>query len=297
MTNGIIKKVGFVGTGTMGAPMTRNLMKAGFEAYVYNRTQEKAQPLVEEGATLCATPAEVGKQAECVMLCVSDAPDVEEVVMGENGIASDMPEGGIIIDHSTSAFKLAEEMAAKLKERGIGILDAPISGGPEGAKAGSLSIMVGGEEEVYQQALPVLEAMGKTITHIGPPGAGQLTKAVNQIVIATSLVGIAEGIIMARKSGINPERVLQAISGGAARSFMMDKRGPLMVNEDFEKAFFALGYHAKDLRMAMQIAQNVGAKIPLSEMANQHFQDLDQESKGKLDHSAVYLWTKKENQL
>lgn len=294
---GQIKKVGFVGLGTMGIPMTLNLLKVGFEVYVYNRTASKMDTVKKEGAIACPSPAEVGEKSQVVVTCVSDAPDVQEVIMGEKGVASKMKEDGIIIDCSTSSAKLAQEMHAQLKKRGIGILDAPVSGGPEGAKEGTLSIMVGGDEEVFERAKPVLEAMGKTITYIGPAGAGQLTKAVNQIVIATSLAGIAEGIALAQKAGIDPKRVVQAISGGAARSFMMDKRAPLMLNEEFDTAYFALGYHAKDLRLAMELADEFGVNIDFSKMANEMFQAIDQSGRGHLDHSAVYLYVKEKNKM
>ncbi|MGC9329684.1 MAG: NAD(P)-dependent oxidoreductase [Candidatus Hinthialibacter sp.] len=292
-----MRKVGFVGVGTMGFPMSDNLLKSGFDVYLYNRTTEKIKPLVEKGAKACASPAEVGENCEWVFTCVSDTPDVKQVIMEKNGVAEGIKSGGIIIDCSTSSPKLAQEMHATLKERGIGILDAPVSGGPEGAMKGTLTIMAGGDEDVFQRAMPVLEAVGKTITYIGPAGAGQLTKAVNQIVIASSLVGIAEGVALAKKCGIDPEKVIQAISGGAARSFMMDVRAPLMLKEEFEKAYFALGYHAKDLRIAMELAQEVGAKIPLCKMASDQFQAIDQSGRGALDHSAVYLYTKEENKL
>jgi len=297
MTENKITKVGFVGLGTMGDPMTRNLLKAGFQTFVYNRTASKMKPLVDAGAVACASPAEVGEKSELVFTCVSDVPDVKEVVMGANGISARMAPGGIVVDCSTSSPQLAQEMRDALKPRGIGILDAPVSGGPEGAAQGTLTIMIGGDEDVFQRARPALEAVGKTLTYIGPAGAGQLTKAVNQIVIACSLAGIAEAIILARKSGIDAEKVIAAISKGAARSFMMDVRAPLMLKESFEKAFFALGYHAKDLRIAMEIAKNCAAKIPVCALANDMYQKLDQEGCGKLDHSAVYLYAKKENGL
>ena len=186
-----MKNVGFVGIGIMGVNMSRNLMKAGFNVFVYNRTASKCQVLVDEGATQCNTPADVGENCELVFTCVSDTPDVELVIMGAEGVSQKLASGGIIVDCSTSSPSLAKEMHEKLKAKGIGILDAPVSGGPEGAKQGILSIMVGGDEDIFQKALPALEAVGKTITHIGPAGSGQITKAVNQIVLAVNLMGLS----------------------------------------------------------------------------------------------------------
>ncbi|HPP00644.1 MAG: NAD(P)-dependent oxidoreductase [Candidatus Omnitrophica bacterium] len=292
-----MKRVGFVGIGTMGLHMSRNLMKAGYELSIFNRTAEKMQPLVEEGAMPCASPAEVGQQSELVFTCVSDVPDVEEVTLGERGVARGIAPGGIIVDCSTSSPALARRMAEELKPRGIGVLDAPVSGGPEGARTGELSIMVGGEEEVFLRAKPVLEAIGKTILLIGPPGSGQLTKAINQIVGALHLEAVAEGIVLAKKAGIDPEKVIQALGGGAAQSWLLKMRGPQMLRGDFTPARFALGLHAKDLRLAMEAARQYGAKLELAEKVNEIFQALDQEGLGALDHSIMYLHAKRLNQL
>lgn len=292
-----MKRVGFVGIGTMGLRMSRNLMKAGYDLAIYNRTAEKMQPLVEEGATPCATPAEVGEKSELVFTCVSDVPDVEEVTLGSQGVAKGIPSGGIIVDCSTSSPALARRMADELKPRGIGVLDAPVSGGPEGARTGDLSIMAGGEEEVFQRAKPVLEAVGKTIILIGPPGSGQLTKAINQIVGALHLEAVAEGIILAKKAGIDAEKVLQAVGGGAAQSWMMKMRGPQMLRDDFTPARFALGLHAKDMRLALEAARQYGAKLELAEQVNAIFQALDEEGLGNKDHSIMYLHAKRLNGL
>ncbi|MFB3786814.1 MAG: NAD(P)-dependent oxidoreductase [bacterium] len=292
-----MKRIGFVGIGTMGLRMSRNLMKAGYDLAIYNRTAEKMQPLVEEGATPCASPAEVGQKSEMVFTCVSDVPDVEAVILGPQGVAKGMQPGGIIADCSTSSPALARRMADELKPRGIGVLDTPVSGGPEGARTGELSIMAGGEEEVFERAKPVLEAVGKTIILIGPPGSGQMTKAINQIVGALHLEAVAEGIVLAKKAGIDAEKVLQAVGGGAAQSWLLKMRGPQMLRDDFTPARFALGLHAKDLRLAMEAARQYGAKLELTEKVNAIFQTLDQEGLGALDHSIMYLHAKRLNGL
>ncbi|MBI1390927.1 MAG: NAD-binding protein [bacterium] len=291
-----MKKIGFVGIGLMGEPMSRNLMKAGYELFIYNRTASKCDALKGEGATVCATPKEVGANCELVFTCVGDAPDVEEVILGENGVAQGMRSGGIIVDCTTSSPALAREMHAKLKEKGVGVLDAPVSGGPEGAKLGTLSIMVGGDEDVFARAKPVLEAVGKTITHIGPAGAGQITKSVNQIVLAINMMGIAEGIILAQKSGLDPAKVLEAVGGGAAGSWIMPKRGPLMIDEKFETPFFKLGHHTKDMRIATDWAKEIGANLELAQRLRQMMEPLVAEGKFNFDHSALFIAAKRANE-
>lgn len=292
-----MKNIGFVGIGIMGVHMSRNLMKAGYNLFVYNRTASKCDPLVEEGATACATPAEVGAQSDLVFCCVSDAPDVWEVIMGDQGVSQTLKKGGIIVDCSTSSAKQAKDMHAKLKEKGIGILDAPVSGGPEGAKQGTLSIMIGGDEDVFAQAKPALDSVGKTITHVGPAGAGQITKAVNQIVLAINMMGISEGIILAKKAGLDPEKVLEAVGGGAAGSWIMPKRGPLMINEDFADPKFKLGHHAKDMRLATEAAEDFGAVLEFARRMRDIMIPLaDEDGNFNLDHSALYLHAKRNNE-
>ncbi len=292
-----MKKVGFVGLGTMGAHMARHILEAGYELYVFNRTAKRMKPLVEEGATPCASPAELGERCELAVVCVSDAPDVEAVVLGSSGIAQGMREPGIIVDCSTSSPALARRMAEDLKPRGLGILDAPVSGGPEGAKNATLSIMVGGDEAVMQRAMPVLQAMGKTITHIGPAGSGQMTKAINQILTAIHMEAAAEAIALAQKNGIDAEKVFQAVSSGAAQSWILKMRGPLMLREEFEPANFTLSLHAKDLRIAMDAMRGCGAKLDLAARVHDILQSLESQGYGNLDHSCTYLHVKKENAL
>lgn len=292
-----MKKIGFAGLGTMGMPMARNIKKNGFELFVFNRTVERMKSLIEEGATPCKTLAELGEHCELVVTCVSDAPDVERVILGPCGVAEGMAKSGIIVDCSTSSPALAQRLFRELGERNIGVLDAPVSGGPEGAKNATLSIMVGGEESVVNRAMPVLQAMGKTITHIGPAGAGQLTKAINQIVTAVHMEVVAESIALAKKSGIDAEKVLQAISSGAAQSWIMKMRGPLMLKEEFTPTHFALGLHAKDLRIATEAILTCGAKLDLAGQVNAILQSLNGRGFGNLDHSCMYLHAKERNGL
>lgn len=290
-----MKAIGFVGLGTMGIHMAGNVLQAGYPLFVYNRTASKMDGLVKQGAMACESPADVGAQCELVVTCVSDEPDVEAVILGEKGIAEGMQPGGIIVDCSTSSASLAQRMEKELAPKGIGILDAPVSGGPEGAKQARLSIMCGGKEDTFDKAKPILECMGKTIVLVGPAGAGQLTKAVNQIVGAIHLVAVAEGIALARKSGIDANKVLEAISGGAAQSWIMENRGPLMLKEEFEPARFMLKLHAKDLRLAAKAAENNDANLEFANRIKDIIQSLVDDGKGNLDHSAVYLHTKEQN--
>ncbi|MBD3266843.1 NAD-binding protein [bacterium] len=290
-------KIGFIGLGTMGAFMAGNILQNGYDLCVFNRTAEKMEPLIRQGAEGCSTPAEVGEKSAIVVLCVSDAPDVNEIIMGEKGVASGMKDGGIIIDCSTSSPELAQDMAKQLVNRGIGVLDAPISGGPEGAKNGKLAIMVGGEEPDFDKALPILQAMGEKITLVGPPGAGQLTKAVNQILVGTNLAAVAEGIALARKSNIDPNKVMEAISEGAAKSWALSMRGPLMLREEFTPPKFTVALHAKDFRLAMETAQNHGCQLEIAEKIHSIFQKMVEEGEGELDNSGIYKYIKKINNL
>jgi 3-hydroxyisobutyrate dehydrogenase len=292
-----MKRIGFVGLGTMGHHMAMNILKAGYDLCVYNRTPEKAKALVEAGAAQYSTAREVGAKAELVVTCVSDAPDVEEVILGVEGVAKGMSSGGIIVDCSTSSPALAREMELELEEDGIGILDAPVSGGPEGAKQGTLAIMCGGREEVFRKAEPVLQSMGKSITHVGPAGAGQLTKAINQIIVAINMEAVAEGIVLARKSGIDPEKVLRAISGGAARSWILENRGPLMLREEFTPPRFALRLHAKDLHLALEAAHSAGANLDFAQHITQIVDTLLDLGHGDKDHSGIYLYSRKKNEV
>lgn len=292
-----MKKIGFVGLGTMGTFMARNILRAGFELFVFNRTAARMKPLADEGAIPCQSPSEVGERCDLVVTCVSDAPDVEEVILGSQGIAQRMTSPGVIVDCTTSSPSLARRLAHQLSERGVGVLDAPVSGGLEGAQNATLSIMVGGEDAVVERAMPVLQAMGNTITHVGPAGSGQLTKAINQIVIAVHMAATAESIALAKKSGVDPGKVLQAISSGAAQSWIMKMRGPLMLKEEFTPPKFALELHAKDLRIAMEAIRECGAQLALAEPVNAILQSLNERGYGKLDHSSMYLHVKEKNHL
>ncbi len=281
--------VGFIGLGIMGLPMCRNLLKAGHGLVVYNRTRAKAEALAKEGAQVAESPREVAEKSEFVLLCVSDSPDVEEVVLGKNGVRKGAHDGLVVIDHSTVSPETARLCAQALGERGVDFLDAPISGGEEGAIHAKLAIMVGGPAEVFERARPVLECLGKTITHVGDTGAGQVTKAVNQILVGSALLAIAEGFTLAQRSGVDPARVIEAIAGGAAGSWILSNRGLKMIAADY-KPGFKCALHNKDLRLANEAAAASHTNLKLAPLVYQALQSLVDSGKGDFDHTALKLF-------
>jgi 3-hydroxyisobutyrate dehydrogenase len=261
-------RIGFVGMGTMGAAMAANLRRAGFEVTVWNRTPGRASALVELGAREAGTPAAAAAAADVVVVCVSDTPDVEAVLFGPDGVADGIPAGGLVIDCSTIAPEATRGYAARLRDRGVGFVDAPVSGGSEGAVHATLTIFVGGDQEDVDRAMPVLEAMGRTITHFGPAGSGQAVKAVNQVVIAGTYLGVAEGIVLALKAGLDPSVVSAALGGGAARSWVLENRSGRMIDNEYPLGF-RTSLHLKDLAIALELARSVGATLPVAGLAAQ----------------------------
>src|SRR5687768_4349792 len=216
------ERVGFIGLGIMGGPMARNLMEAGYELTVHNRSPEKAEELGEAGATVAATPGEAAENSDVVITMLPDSPQVREVVAGEDGVLEGISEGALLIDMSTISPVVTEELAEALMEKGASMLDAPVSGGDVGAIEGTLSIMVGGHEADFQRAKPLFEAMGKTITHVGPAGAGQVTKAANQVVVALTIEAVSEALVLGSAGGVSPEKILDVLSGGLAGNKVME---------------------------------------------------------------------------
>lgn len=251
------EKIGFIGLGIMGSGMVRNLLKAEFDVYVWNRTKTKMDPLIEAGAHAAASPADVAAHATIVITCVSDTNDVEEVILRENGAIYGLEEGDLLIDHSTISPERTRYIAGCLEQKGVHMLDAPISGGSEGAANGTLSIMVGGDEAQFQRATPLFEAMGKTITHVGSIGAGQTVKLVNQILVVVTMLGVGEALLFAQAGGLDLEKTLQAVSGGAAGSWMLSNRGPQVVERDWRPGF-TIDLQQKDLRLVLEAADQMG---------------------------------------
>lgn len=242
--------------------MARNLISGGFEVVVHNRTRTREESLVAAGAERAESPAALAAQVDVLLVCVSDTPDLEEVLLDpDRGALGALPAGSLVIDCSTVAPAAARRLAAKAAERGVGFVDAPVSGGSEGAERGTLAVMCGGSDEDFTRARPVLEAVGKSITHVGPSGAGQAAKAVNQVLISGTYQAVAEGMVLADRLGVDPERVLDAVSGGAAASWVLDNRALNMIRNDYPLGF-RMALHRKDLRIALEAAAEAGLEMP-----------------------------------
>ena len=258
-----MERIAFIGLGTMGAAMAANLRRAGFEVTGWNRTPGRAAALQELGGSEAASPSDAARAADIAVICVSDTPDVEAVLFGPHGVADGLPKGGLVIDCSTISPGASAGFARRLRERGIGFVDAPVSGGSEGAKQATLTIFVGGEPEDAERAAPVLAALGRTITHFGPAGSGQAVKAVNQVVLAATYLGVAEGMVLALKAGLDPAAVAGALNGGAARSWVLENRSGRMVDNDYPLGF-RTSLHLKDLGIALELARSTGATLPVT---------------------------------
>jgi 3-hydroxyisobutyrate dehydrogenase len=282
--------VGFIGLGTMGWGMARNLAKAGFPLTVTTRTFEKAEAFAREvpGARAVRTPEEVGRRSDVVVSSVPDSPEVEEVHLGERGTAAGAARGAIVIDTSTIAAEAARNVAARLSERGIVFLDAPVSGGQKGAIEGTLTFFVGGEAAALEKALPVFQAMGKRITHLGPSGAGQLGKAANQILVGINLMAVAEALAFAKKAGLPLSALHEALTAGAANSWALEVLGRKMIDRDFKPAF-AVKHQQKDLAIVLKTSRE--KKLPLPGVALVHQLLVALEAEGRGDDGTQALYT------
>jgi 3-hydroxyisobutyrate dehydrogenase len=279
-------RVGFAGLGTMGVAMAANLVRAGFTVTVWNRTLGRASSLLDAGAGEAADPAALAETSDVVVICVSDTPHVEEVLFAERGVAAGARPGMLVIDCSTIAPGSTRSFAARLAERGVALVDAPVTGGSEGAQKGTLSILVGGAAEDVAHARPVLEAMGTTITHFGPVGSGQVAKAVNQVVIATGYLAVAEGLVLAMKSGLDPEQVVAALSGGVASSWILANRSGRMIANDYPLGF-KVALHRKDLAIALALARELGVSLPGSSLGAALEDSLVGRGHGEEDQSSI----------
>jgi len=273
------EKIGFIGLGIMGLGMAHNLLKAGFDVTVWNRTSSKADALVSAGAKAGNNPANVAANSDIILVCVSDTPDVEAVILGEDGVIFGAKAGSLVVDHSTISPVATKAIAAQLEEKGVSMLDAPISGGSEGAANGTLSIMVGGDAEQFARATPAFEAMGKTITHVGETGAGQTVKLVNQILVVTTMMGVSEALLFAQAGGLDLEKTLTAVSGGAAGSWSLSNRGPQMVERDWRPGF-TIDLQQKDLRLVLEAADQFGVPTLGTSTVFQLYRTLQQQGLG-----------------
>jgi 2-hydroxy-3-oxopropionate reductase len=278
--------VGFIGLGIMGKPMAKNLIEAGHELVVFNRTQSKAEELAGDGATVAGSPREVAERSDVIITMLPDSPQVEEVLVGENGVLEGIKEGALVVDTSTISPVVTEELAAKVKEKGASMLDAPVSGGDVGAIEGTLSIMVGGSEEDFERARPLFEAMGKTVTRVGETGAGQVAKAANQIVVALTIEAVSEALVLGSKGGVAPEKILDVLGGGLAGNKVMEVKREKMLTHSFDPGF-RIELHHKDLGIALAAGREYGVTLPVTAVVDQMLQELKMKGRGDRDHSAL----------
>lgn len=280
------EKVGFVGLGIMGQGMSANLLKAGFPLTIWNRTASKMDGLVEQGAKAAANPGEVAANSDIVVICVSDTPDVEAVIFGDDGILAQAKPGSVVIDCSTISPIVTRELNQKLAEKDVAMLDAPISGGSEGAINGTLSIMVGGDASTFKRALPVFEAMGKTITHVGGAGAGQTVKLVNQILVVGNMLAVSEALLLAQAGGVDLQKTLDAVSAGAAGSWMLSNRGPQVIRRDWRPGF-TIDLQQKDVRLILDAAAQLGVPVPGTALIHQMYSTLQHQGLGSDGNHAL----------
>jgi 3-hydroxyisobutyrate dehydrogenase len=273
-------KLGLIGLGIMGKPMALNLLKAGFPLTVYNRSRAPVDLLASQGARVAASPREVAANSDVVITMVTDSPDVEQVVLGPNGVIEGLKPGGIFVDMSTISPVVTRRIAAELSKKGVMMLDAPVSGGDRGAREASLTIMVGGPKEAYEACLPVFQAMGKKITHMGDSGAGQLTKLTNQILVAVNMVAVCEALVFARKAGLNIDTVIDSLSAGAASSWSLVNLGPKAAKGDFAPGF-KVKLLQKDLRYALSTAEQLKIALPATSLVHQFYNSIEAEGLGE----------------
>jgi len=282
----VSERIGFIGLGIMGKPMAGHLVKAGHTVTVWNRTASKAADLVKAGARQGASPKEVAAQSDIVIVMVADTPDVRQVVMEPNGVLEGARRGSVVVDMSTISPVATREIAQALAARGVEMLDAPVSGGEKGAIDAALSIMVGGKPEVFERVLPVFQQMGKNIVHIGGHGAGQVTKACNQLVLSLTILGVAEAIHLARKAGVDPAKVRAALLGGFAQSRVLELHGQRMLDENYAPGFRTRLYH-KDMGIVIETARALGMPLLGGGLAAQLYQIAMNEGLAEMDYSVL----------
>jgi 2-hydroxy-3-oxopropionate reductase len=282
------KRIGFVGLGIMGKPMSRNLINAGYDLTVYSRSRAAMEELATAGAELAESPQAVAQRSQVVISCVSDSPDVEAIVLGAQGIIHGATAGMLYIDMSTIAPATSRQVYTALQAKGVAALDAPVSGGDIGAQQGTLSIMVGGDEAAFQQALPILQVMGKNIVHIGAAGAGQVAKACNQIVVAMTAQAVSEALLLAQRSQVDPAKVRQALLGGFAASRVLEVHGQRILESNYEPGF-KLSLLRKDLNIVLQTARQVGVPLLGTAQVTSLLDALLAQGQGDSDTAAIAL--------
>lgn len=292
-----ITKIGWIGTGVMGLSMASHLIKSGYDLKVYNRSQHKAESLKSIGATVTHSPGEAALDADVVFTMVGMPSDVREVILDEEkGALKVMKQGSILVDMTTSDPELSEEIYNKAKDKGISSIDAPVSGGDIGAREARLSIMAGGDEESFVKVTPLFELMGKNINYFGSAGSGQRTKIVNQILIANTMIGVCEGLLLANKAGLDPLKVIAAVGSGAAGSFSVNVLGPRIVNNDFNPGFY-VDHFVKDLEIALKESKKMNLKLNGLELAHSLYKELQNQGHGQKGTQALILALEKLNNI
>ena len=280
------ESVGFVGIGIMGRGMVRNLARAGLKPVIWNRTRSRLDELEAEGFEVAEHPAALAAACDVVVTCVSDTPDVESVILGERGVVHGAKSGALVIDMSTISPRVTVEIGKRLGEKGVAMLDAPISGGSEGAAKGTLSIMVGGEADHVKRAMPLFEAMGKAITHVGPLGSGQRVKLVNQILVVVNALAVSEALLFAQAGGLDLEKTLEAVVPGAAGSWMLQFRGPQVVKRDWRPGF-TIDLQQKDLRLVLEAADQAGVPVVATSLVFNLYRTLQADGLGSEGNHAL----------
>jgi len=279
-------RLGFAGLGTMGQHMAGHLLRAGYPVTVWNRSAGRDDELVAAGATRATSPADLATRSDVLVICVTDSPDVESVLFGEDGAAASLTPGSLVIDCSTIDPLAAQDLAARLAAHDVAFVDAPVSGGSEGARLATLTIMVGGADADVARATEFLSVMGSTVTHLGPVGAGQWTKAINQVILAGTYLGVAEGMTLGLKAGLDMTKVVSALSGGAAGSWVLANRSGRMIDDDYPLGF-KIALHRKDLGIALHLGDEVGAALPVATLAASFEDELIAQGHGDDDNAAL----------
>ncbi|MCG0278399.1 MAG: 2-hydroxy-3-oxopropionate reductase [Thermanaeromonas sp.] len=285
-------KIGFIGLGIMGKPMSKNLIKAGYKLVVYNRSKEAMDEVVAAGAEPANSPREVAERCDKFITMLPNSPHVKEVVLGPNGIIEGARPGSILIDMSSIDPRVTKEIASKLAEKGVRMIDAPVSGSEPKAIEGTLAIMVGGKQEDFEECYDILKAMGSSVVRVGDIGAGNVTKLANQIIVALNIAAMSEALVLATKAGVDPELVYQAIRGGLAGSAVLDMKAPMVMARNF-KPGFRINLHIKDLANALSAAHEMGVPVPLTSLVMEILQALKVDGLGDADHSAIVRFYEK----
>jgi 3-hydroxyisobutyrate dehydrogenase len=279
-------KIGYAGMGIMGRGMAANLLAAGHDVTVWNRTPERTEPLAEAGAAVATTPAELAAGCDITMVCVSDTPDVEEVTIGDNGLIHGLGGSKLVVDHSTISASATRRLAEAVREVGASWVDAPVSGGSEGAERGTLAIMVGGETADIERARPFMEAYGSSITHVGPVGAGQMVKQVNQVLVVINGLAVSEALLLAKAGGLDLDATIEAVKGGGAGSWMLTNRGPQIVDRDWRPGF-TIDLQQKDLRLVLESADELAVPLPATGLVFQMYRALQRRGLGAEGNHAL----------